>query len=94
MTLVDIWNALENLELSQYIAASIWFPFLEAIHVLTAAFLFGSILMLDLRLVAELCDRVAVMYGGKVQEIAPVRDASGQIDIQAEREDTSWKSRG
>lgn len=50
MALVDVWNALENLALSQYLAASIWFPFLEAVHVLTSTFLFGSILMVDLRL--------------------------------------------
>jgi hypothetical protein len=60
MTLVDIWNALENLELSQAIAASAWFPFLEAVHVLTSAFLFGSILMVDLRLLGVSARRYAV----------------------------------
>jgi oligopeptide/dipeptide ABC transporter ATP-binding protein len=28
----------------------------------------------NLAVVAEMCDRVAVMYGGKVQEVAPVRE--------------------
>ena len=28
----------------------------------------------NLAVVAEMCDRVAVMYGGKLQEVAPVRD--------------------
>jgi ABC-type dipeptide/oligopeptide/nickel transport system ATPase component len=28
----------------------------------------------NLAVVAETCDRVAVMYGGKIQEVAPVRD--------------------
>jgi len=28
----------------------------------------------NLAVVAETCDRVAVMYGGKIQEVAPVRE--------------------
>jgi peptide/nickel transport system ATP-binding protein/oligopeptide transport system ATP-binding protein len=36
----------------------------------------GAILLIthNLAVVAETCDRVAVMYGGKIQEVAPVRD--------------------
>jgi len=36
----------------------------------------GAILLIThgLAVVAETCDRVAVMYGGKIQEVAPVRD--------------------
>jgi oligopeptide/dipeptide ABC transporter ATP-binding protein len=36
----------------------------------------GAILLIthNLAVVAETCDRVAVMYGGKIQELAPVRD--------------------
>jgi hypothetical protein len=60
MALVDVWNALENLALSQYLAASIWFPFMEAVHVLASTFLFGSILMVDLRLLGLSGRRYAV----------------------------------
>ena len=36
----------------------------------------GAILLIthNLAVVAETCDRVAVMYGGKIQEVAPVHD--------------------
>jgi peptide/nickel transport system ATP-binding protein len=40
----------------------------------------ASILLIthDLAVVAETCDRVVVMYGGKIQEVAPVRELFGQ----------------
>ena len=44
------WTSLENLPIAARIAESAWFPFLESIHVITAAFVLGSILMVDLRL--------------------------------------------
>jgi uncharacterized membrane protein len=50
MTPADLWTWLENLPLSMYISESWWFPFLESIHILTATFIVGSILMVDLRL--------------------------------------------
>ena len=34
----------------------------------------------NLAVVAETCDRVAVMYGGKIQEIAPVKELFKQPD--------------
>ena len=39
----------------------------------------GAILIIthNLAVVAETCDRVAVMYGGKIQEVAPVRELFG-----------------
>jgi hypothetical protein len=50
MSLTDLWPWLENLPLAMSIGESYWFPLLESIHVLTATFLVGSILMVDLRL--------------------------------------------
>ncbi len=50
MSLADLWPWLENLPLAQHIGETWWFPLLESIHVLTATFLVGSILMVDLRL--------------------------------------------
>jgi hypothetical protein len=44
--------ALEDTPLGQYVAASAWaFPTLEALHVLFLATVFGSIVVLDLRLI-------------------------------------------
>lgn len=50
MSLTDLWAALEALPLAASIGESWWFPLLESIHVLTATFVVGSILMVDLRL--------------------------------------------
>jgi hypothetical protein len=50
MSLQDFWSALESLPLAAHIGETWWFPLLESIHVLTAAFVVGSILMVDLRL--------------------------------------------
>jgi hypothetical protein len=41
---------IENLQISQDIGGSIWFPVFESLHVLAAVFVFGSLLMLDVRL--------------------------------------------
>lgn len=50
MSLTDLWTWLEMLPLAAHIGETAWFPFLESIHVLTSTFVFGSILMVDLRL--------------------------------------------
>jgi hypothetical protein len=50
MSLTDLWAALEALPIAAHIGETWWFPLLESIHVLTATFLVGSILMVDLRL--------------------------------------------
>jgi hypothetical protein len=48
-----LWMWLEALPMSTRIGESAWFPFFESIHVIAATFLFGSILMLDLRLIGR-----------------------------------------
>ena len=50
MSLSPLWAWLESLSLASYIGESWLFPFLESLHVITAAFVVGSILMVDLRL--------------------------------------------
>ena len=46
----ELWDWIQNTELSFQIGATYWFPLLESIHVLGVAFLVGSILVVDLRL--------------------------------------------
>ena len=46
----NFWASLETLPLALRIGESWWFPLLESLHVLTAMFVVGSILMVDLRL--------------------------------------------
>ncbi len=45
------WIDVENWPISWEIGGTAWFPFLESIHVITAAMVVGSILMVDLRLI-------------------------------------------
>ncbi len=44
------WIEVENWSISWAIGGTSWFPFLESIHVITAALVVGSILSVDLRL--------------------------------------------
>jgi hypothetical protein len=46
----EFWSWLENLAIAQEIGGTIWYPIVETLHVLAAVFVFGSLLMLDLRL--------------------------------------------
>jgi len=50
MGLGGVWTWLEELPISAEIGATWWFPLFESIHVLAAAFLVGTIAMVDLRL--------------------------------------------
>jgi hypothetical protein len=50
MSLNELWDWIQNTELSFQIGATYWFPLLESIHVLGIVFLVGSILVVDLRL--------------------------------------------
>ena len=51
------WEWLELLPLSARIGESWWFPLLESLHVLTAMFMVGSILWVDLRLLGAAGNR-------------------------------------
>ena len=50
MSFEALWTWLEGLPLTLHIGSTWWFPLLESIHVVTIAFVVGSILMVDLRL--------------------------------------------
>ena len=50
MPFEEFWSWLEMQPLSAHIGESAWFPFLESVHVLTAMFVVGTVLMADLRL--------------------------------------------
>ena len=50
MVLEEFWSWLEATPLAAHIGESAWFPFLESVHVLTAMFVVGTVLMADLRL--------------------------------------------
>lgn len=50
MSLSPLWAWLEALPLASHIGETWWFPLLESFHVITATFVVGSILMVDLRL--------------------------------------------
>ncbi len=50
MTLEALWTWIETRPLAMYIGESTWFPFLESVHVLSAVFVVGTVLVADLRL--------------------------------------------
>ena len=50
MVLEAFWTWLELQPLAARIGESAWFPFLESLHVLSAMFVVGTVLMADLRL--------------------------------------------
>ena len=50
MVLEAFWSWLEATPLAAYIGESAWFPLLESVHVLSAMFVVGTVLMADLRL--------------------------------------------
>jgi hypothetical protein len=57
MALAELWTWLESQPISAHIGETWWFPFLESIHVVTATFVVGSIVMLDLRLLGVAATR-------------------------------------
>ena len=50
MVLEQFWTWIEAQPLATHIGESAWFPFLESVHVLSAMFVVGTVLMADLRL--------------------------------------------
>lgn len=54
------WIDVENWPLSWEIGGTAWFPFLESIHVIAAAMVVGSILMVDLRLLGLAATRYPI----------------------------------
>jgi len=69
MSLVDFWSWLENLPIAARIGESWWFPLLESLHVVGVAMVFGSILMVDLRLLGLAGTKYAVSTMSK--ELVP-----------------------
>ncbi len=55
-----LWIDIENWPLSWEIGGTSWFPFLESIHVIAAAMVVGSILMVDLRLLGLAATRYSI----------------------------------
>lgn len=55
-----LWIDVENWPLSWEIGGTSWFPFLESIHVIAAAMVVGSILMVDLRLLGFAATRYPI----------------------------------
>jgi len=54
------WIDVENWPISWEIGGTSWFPFLESIHVIAAAMVLGSILMVDLRLLGFAATRYPI----------------------------------
>jgi uncharacterized membrane protein len=77
--LADLWAWLESLPLAIAIGATWWFPLLESIHVVTAAFVVGSILMVDLRLLGLAARRHAVSR--LVREVVPWTYGASVISV-------------
>jgi hypothetical protein len=79
--MTDLWTWIEELPLAMHIGGSWWFPLLESIHVLTAAFLVGSIAMVDLRLLGLAANQHAI--GRIVKEVIPWTLAAYAVSIAA-----------
>jgi uncharacterized membrane protein len=60
MQLEEFWTWLEMTPLAARIGESAWFPFLESMHVLSAMFVVGTVLMADLRLLGWSARRYSV----------------------------------
>ena len=60
MLFEEFWTWLEMQPLAAHIGETAWFPFLESVHVLSAMFVVGTVLMADLRLLGWSARRYSV----------------------------------
>jgi hypothetical protein len=60
MLLEQFWTWIEMTPLAAHIGETAWFPFLESVHVLSAMFVVGTVLMADLRLLGWSAQRYPV----------------------------------
>jgi len=69
MSLAELWTWLESLPLAAHIGETWWFPLLESLHVVGVTLVFGSLLMVDLRLIGVAARSYAVSRMSK--ELVP-----------------------
>jgi uncharacterized membrane protein len=69
MQLEELWTWIEMTPLAARIGESAWFPLLESIHVLSAMFVVGTVLMADLRLLGWSARRYSVTL--VTEEVVP-----------------------
>lgn len=81
MLLADFWAWLESLPIAGRIGESWGFPLLESIHVVSATFLVGAIVMLDLRLLGLAARSHAVSRISR--EIVPWTLAAAFVSVAA-----------
>jgi len=79
MPFTELWDWLQALPIAAHIGETVWFPFLESVHVLTGTFVVGSILMLDLRLLGWAGRRHAVPR--MTSEIIPWTLAAAAVSV-------------
>ena len=97
MLLEEFWTWLEMQPLAAHIGETAWFPFLESVHVLSAMFVVGTVLMADLRLLGWSARRYPVTV--VTSEVVPwtwgafvIATVTGVGTVHAARERVRRKS--